>query len=87
MASTVPNQPSPLHSVQQRSDWTFLGSAADRDYYIMNDASELRMVTAKPGHKVISAQGIDTAILNLLSWGEHDMVLRIKAARTMMRST
>lgn len=84
MASTVPNQPSPLHNVQPRGDWTFLGSAAARDYYIMNDGSELRMVTAKPGHKVISAQGIDTAILNLISWGEHDMANRIRAARAML---
>lgn len=87
MASTVPNQPRPLHNVQQRSDWTFLGSAANRDYYIMDDGSELRMVTAKPGHKVIGRLGVNAAILQLISWGEHDMANRIRAARTMMRST
>lgn len=84
MASTVPNQPRPLHNVQQRSDWTFLGSAAARDYYITSDGRELRMVTAKPGHKIVTNQGIDTAILNLLSWGEHGMANRIRAARAMM---
>jgi hypothetical protein len=84
MASTVPNQPSPLHKLAKPVKGDFLGSTATRDYYLSHDLDHVWIVRSAPGHKVISEQGVSHAILHLISWGEHDMANRIRAARAML---
>lgn len=76
--------PEPLHRLAKPVAGDFLGSVKTMDYYLSHDLEHVRIVRAAPGHKIVSDQGVSHAILQLLSWGEHDMVNRIRAAKAML---
>lgn len=79
------SQPRPLHKVAKPVKGAFLGSVRNRDYYLSDDLDHIWVVRAWAGHKAISESGVSVVLLTLLSWGENDMVNRIKAARMMLK--
>ena len=76
--------PEPLHRLAKPVAGDFLGSVKTMDYYLSHDLEHIRIVRAGPGHKIVTEQALSAVVQQLQSWGEHDMVNRIRAAKAML---
>jgi len=76
--------PKPLHKTATPVRGDFIGSTETQDYYLSHDLDHVWIVRTSPGHTFVSEQGFSFAVLQLLSFGEHDLANALKAAKAML---